>query len=508
MDMLHTLTLGDVARENSRSRPQVTAVVDGDIRLTYEELDARVDQLASAMGAEGVGSGDRILWIGQNSFRILECLLAAARVGAALCPVNWRQTTQELEFVIEDFEPALVVWERGEGPDLAADLRSSGPTGTRWVQTDGEAETGYEAWINGSAQAPGDHDVNPASPCLALYTAAFSGKPSAAMLSHSAILSHNLSLALMRQIEPGFVYLNAGPLFHIGTMMFCTATFHLGGTNVFMPAFDPVKACELIEAEQCQAMLLFPPMPEQMAEANKDRQFDLTSLRAPAGTDTWNEMITVDQTPWGRALGGYGQSEVAGMLTLAGLGIGAAGTHGRPSPFVQVRIVDPNGNELPREEVGEITARGLHVMTGYHNRPELNAAKQHDGWHHTGDLGRREKDGTISFIGPKLRMIKSGGENVYPAEVEACLRTHADVADCAVIGIPDEQWGQVVAAIVVPADGREISEEDLVEHCRQRIASYKKPRTVIVVDSIPRRGFTPDYDQLDEKFGGGGYPIY
>lgn len=506
MDLLHTLTLSDVARENGRSRPNVTAIVDGRRRLSYEELDARVDQVAGAMSSSGVGSGDRVMWIGRNSFRILECLLAAARLGAVLCPVNWRQTTEELAFIVEDFAPAVVVWERGDGPDLASDLASVSPPGARWLQVDGPSD--YEAWIADCEQTSKDLEVDPASPCLALYTAAFSGKPSAAMLSHSAILSHNMGLALMRQIEPEFTYLNAGPLFHVGTMMFCTATFHLGGTNVFMPAFDPVEACRLIEAERCQAMLLFPPMPDQMVDANKDGHYDLTSLRAPSGSDAWNAMITIDQTPWGRALGGYGQSEVAGMLTFGGLGIGADGSHGRPSPLVQVRIVDPDGNELPREEVGEITARGLHVMTGYHNRPELNAAKQRGGWHHTGDLGRREKDGSISFIGPKLRMIKSGGENVYPAEVEACLRTHGGVADCAVIGIPDAQWGQVVAAIIARADGAQFSAAELIDHCRQHIAGYKKPRTVVFVDSIPRQGFNPDYDQLDEQFGGGGYPIY
>lgn len=506
MDLLHTLTLSDVARENGRSRPNVTAIVDGLRRLSYEELDARVDQVAGAMSSSGVGSGDRVMWIGRNSFRILECLLAAARLGAVLCPVNWRQTTEELAFIVEDFAPAVVVWERGDGPDLASDLAGASRPGARWLQADDDAD--YEAWIASSERAPSDLEVDPASACLALYTAAFSGKPSAALLSHSAILSHNLGLALMRQIEPGFTYLNSGPLFHVGTMMFCTATFHLGGTNVFMPAFDPVEACRLIEAERCQAMLLFPPMPDQIADANKDGQYDLTSLRASSGSDAWNAMITLDQTPWGRALGGYGQSEVAGMLTFGGLGIGADGSHGRPSPLVQLRIVDPDGNELPREEVGEITARGLHVMTGYHNRPEFNAAKQRGGWHHTGDLGRREKDGSISFIGPKLRMIKSGGENVYPAEVEGCLRTHVGVADCAVIGIPDKKWGQVVAAIIARADGAEFSQDELIEHCRHHIAGYKKPRRVVFVDSVPRRGFTPDYDQLDEQFGGGGYPIY
>ncbi|MFD0034810.1 AMP-binding protein [Streptomyces sp. NPDC127172] len=508
MEMLHSLTLGDIARENRRSRPLSTAVVDGAVRLTYEQLDDRVDRLAQALAAQGVGAGDRVLWVGRNSFRVLESLLAAARIGAVFCPVNWRQSRAELEFVLKDFAPCVVLWE-GVDDSVAAARESAAPE-TLWARADGgERDNTYERWLAQPADAPlPDTDVDPSSPCLALYTAAFSGQPNAALLSHTAVITHNLSLALMRQIEEGFAYLNCGPLFHVGTMMFCTATFHLGGTNVFMPAFDPAEACRLIEAERCQAMLLFPPMPDQLVEANSGGQYDLTSLRAPAGSDAWNAMITVDDSPWGRALGGYGQTEVGGMLTYSALGIGGLGTHGRPSPFLQVRIVGPEGRELPAEEVGEIVARGPHVMSGYYARPELNAARQSGGWHHTGDLGRREKDGTITFIGPKLRMIKSGGENIYPAEVERCINAHPAVAECAVIGVPDAKWGQSVKAIVVVQDGAQATQQEITDHCRERMASYKKPQSIEFVDAVPRRGMAPDYDELDARFGGGGYPIF
>ncbi|MEU6379379.1 AMP-binding protein [Streptomyces sp. NPDC046909] len=511
MQMPHSLTLGDVASENRRSRPLATAVVDGEVRLTYEQLDARVDRLASVLRDEGVEVGDRLLWVGRNSFRILECLLAAARVGAVFCPVNWRQSADELTFVMDDFTPRVVIWEQAAVGDTAMAARGASATRTHWIRADGPADDNeYEARLS-SVSTPdpaAEREIDPASPCLALYTAAFSGRPNAALLSHTGILTHNMSLALVRQIEPGFVYLNCGPLFHVGTMMFCTATFHLGGTNVFMPAFDAAEACRLVEAERCESMLLFPPMSDQLLEACADGRYDLSSLRAPAGSDAWNAAVTVDDSPWGRALGGYGQSEVGGMLTYGGLGLGGLGTHGRPSPFAQVRIVDPEGRELPPEEVGEIVARGPHVMYGYHERPELNTARRSGGWHHTGDLARREKDGTITFIGPKVRMIKSGGENIYPAEVERCITAHPDVAECAVIGVPDARWGQSVKAVVALRDGARVTEQDITDHCRDRIASYKKPQSVEFVDAVPRRGFTPDYDELDARFGGGGYPIF
>lgn len=505
MHHLHSLTLSDLAHENARSHPLTTAVVDGEVRFTYAELEHRVEQLARALAERGVGSGSRVVWLGKNSFRVLEGLLACARIGAVFCPCNWRQSGEELSFVIDDLEPTVAVWSGDDLVDTVESLRKTTSDSVLWVRGDADGEDSYEGWVS-SGGAPLDVEVRSDSPVLALYTAAFGGRPNAALLSHDAIVAHNMSLAMIRQIETGFVYLNSGPLFHIGTMMFCTATFHLGGTNVFMPSFDPREACRLVDEESCQSMLLFPPMDQQMVEANATGEFDLSSLRAAAGSDDWNAMVTLDESPWGRALGGYGQTEVAGMLTLTGLGIGADGSHGRPSPFTQIRIVDDEDRDVPPGEVGEMVARGRHVMSGYHNRPELTAYKQRNGWHHTGDLGRREADGTLTFIGPKLRMIKSSGENIYPAEVERALSAHPDVAECAVIGVPDPTWQQSVKAIVVLRPGAEADEHALVEHCREKIASYKKPRTVVFVDALPRKGFTPDYDVLDAQHGGGGYP--
>lgn len=504
---LHHLTVGDLARENRRNWPGALAVVDGTTRLTYPELDDRVNRLAQALLAAEVGQGDRILWLGRNSSRVLELLLAAAKVGAVLCPANWRSSAAELAFLVDDFRPAVIVYETHSLDERLPGARAlTAHQEARWIAADDPGDAGYESWLAAHEPADPQLRVDPSSALLALYTAAFDGRPNAALLSHTAIVTHNLALALQRQIEPGFVYLTTGPLFHVGTMMFCTATFHLGGTNVFLATFDPERACALIEAERCQAATLFPQMIEELTAANRRLGHDLGSLRSAPGGGDWDAMVSPDRTPWDRALGGYGQTEVAGMLTYAGLGIGGAGTHGRPSPFAQVRIVDEDGEEVPAGEVGEIVARGPHVMSGYHARPELTRARQRGGWHHTGDLGRREADGTISFVGPKLRIIKSGGENIYAAEVEQALRTHPSVRDVAVIGVPDPVWGQSVRAVVVPADGADVDAETLAVHCRKLIASYKKPRSVVTVAEIPRRGFAVDYDVLDARHGGGGYP--
>lgn len=487
--MIHNLTLSDVLAEHARSRPQVVAAVDGELRLTYAELDARVTRLAHGLAARGVSAGERVLWLGQNSHQVLELLLACSRLGAVFCPANWRQSADELRFVVDDLAPRVVVWEQSEA---AAALQQEG-----WVL----AGENIDADGGGGEFAP----VADTEPTLALYTAAFDGRPNAALLSSAALIAHSTSLLVVRQMEPGFTFLNNGPLFHVGTMMFCLATLQIGGTNVFMPAFDAEEVCRLVDEEKVTQAFLFGQMIDAVVAANANGKYDLSSLRFVSHSAEWDEMTTVDDSPWCRSkMGGYGQTEVGGMLTFLGLAPGASGFAGRPSPLVQVRILAPDGAECPPGEVGEICARGKSLFSGYFGRPELNAAKTAHGWHHTGDLGRREPDGTITFIGPKLRMIKSGNENIYPAEVERVLKSHPAVADAAVIGVPDDQWHQAVKAVV--ALKGEATADELVEHVKGQLASYKKPRHVEFVESIPKKGFTPDYDALDQAHGGGNYP--
>jgi acyl-CoA synthetase (AMP-forming)/AMP-acid ligase II len=510
VNVLHGLTFADVLREHRRSWPQQLSVIDGDfgrdVRMTYPELDDRANQFANALTNAGVGHGDRVLWLGQNSFRVLEGLAASAKVGAMFCPANWRQSADELAFVIDDVDATVVIWQDTEIGDTVRAARERAASAALWLQHDADGDGSYEAFIS---PAPTDDpllDIDPASSLLLMYTAAFSGRPNGAMLSHTALLTQGAVMSRIADISADYVYLNCGPLFHIATLMTTLATIAAGGTNVFTRRVDAEELCRLIEAERCTGAFIVGPTLQQILEVNEDRRYDLKSLRAFRGKREWNEMITVDTSPWGRNPGGYGQTEVMGMLTFNTLADEPIGTHGRPSPVVQVRIVDPDDHEVPVGETGEIVARGPTVMNGYWNRPDENARRHRNGWHHTNDLGRREADGTITFIGPATRMIKSAAENIYPAEIEGAIARHPAVAECAVIGIPDEQWTQSVKAIVVLKDEITATGDDIVEHCRAHIASYKKPRAVEFVEKLPRQGFAVDYDALDEQFGGGGYP--
>ena len=517
MDPRRALTLADVLREHARSWPQQTAAVDGDVRLTYAELDGRVNRLANALSTAGVGPGDRVLWLGQNSFRVLELLLAAAKVGAMFCPANWRQSAAELAFVVDDIEPAVVIWQETEIGDVVREARAivsssaSASSSARWLCHDpspgptADGET-YEGFLGAGDPADTDVTVDPESSLLVIYTAAWEGRPNGAMLSHTALITQGLVMGRVADVGADYVYLNSGPLFHLGTLMTTLATLVAAGTNVFTRRVDPDELCRIIETERCTGAFIVGPTFKQIIEVNRDGRYDLKSLRSFPGKPAWNEMITIDTSPWARNPGGYGQTELVGMLTFNTLAVDAIGSHGRASPVVQVRLVDEDGDEVPDGETGEIVARGPTVMNGYWNRPELNERRSRRGWHHTNDLGRRESDGTITFVGPKGRMIKSAAENIYPVEIETCIAAHPGVAECAVIGVPDPKWTQSVKAIVVLSAGATTTADEIVQHCRARIASYKKPRSVEFVDALPRQGWAVDYDALDERFGGGGYP--
>jgi acyl-CoA synthetase (AMP-forming)/AMP-acid ligase II len=503
-DVLHDVTFADVLRSHAAYRPGATAAVCGEQRLDFASLDARVNRLADALGEKGVHSGDRLLWLGQNCHRILEGLLAAAKLGAVFCPANWRQSAAEFAFVVEDSDPAVIFWQSAEIGGALEEVRAKNPN-RLWVQHDGVGEDGYEALLETGDDSDRGIEVNERDSVLMMYTAAFTGKPNGALLSHRALVLQGSFMADLMDIGPEYVYLNCGPLFHVATLMSTLATFVEGGTNVFTPRVDAEELCRLVAQERCTGAFLMPPTIDQIVKLNSDGRYDLKSLRTFRGKPEWTEMITVDESPWGRRPAGYGQTEVMGLATFNALQP-SIGSHGRPAPFVRIAVVDPDGRLLPPGETGEIAVRGPTVMNGYFARRELNAERQAGGWHHTNDLGRVEEDGSLTFVGPKTRLIKSAAENIYPTEVEGAIRSHPAVADVAVIGVPDPTWGQNVKAIVVLREGEAADEQDVIEHCRKLLASYKKPKSVEFIDTIPRQGFSVDYEALDDRFGGGGYP--
>jgi long-chain acyl-CoA synthetase len=503
LDIIHNHTFGDILRQLRRSLPNGLAAVCGESRYTYPDLDDRTSRLANVMREAGVEEGGRVLWLGQNCHRLLEAILAAAKIGAAVCPVNWRLSPSETAFVATDTSPTIVLWQGEYGAEVLDAVRSALGDSATWIQYDGEGADDYE----GRLAVASDHDpetyVDSTRPFVQMYTAAFGGHPNGALITQIGAFVHGLVYAHGASIDQDYIYLNSGPMFHIATLANTLTTFQAGGANVFTARAEPQAICELIDRERCVGAYLVEPTISRIVELNGDGRYDLSSFR-PVRRERpeWHQMT--QDTPDPRTTGSYGQTELIGRLSWPGLDL--LGPHGRPDGSTQVRLLDDDGQEVPAGEVGEISVRGPSVLAGYHNRPELNDERMRDGWYRTNDIGRREPDGSLTFIGVKARMIKSGLENVYPAEVEACIQRHPSVAGVAVIGVPDPVWAQSVKAIVVTELGSTVTEDEIIAFCREHLASYKKPRIVEFVSELAMADGAVDYKELDSQFGGGGYP--
>jgi len=493
--------LHDVTDQHAAARPQALATVCAGSRITWQQMRERSHALAAELHDAGVRPGDRVLWWGQNCHRVLEALVAASRLGAVVCVANWRQSPAELAFVLGDAAPAVVVWQEQEIGAVAHAARADGAgRAATWIQHDTADPNGYEARI--ARRTPQAHPPGAdAAAVLMMYTAAFDGQVNGALLSHRALLAQSMTLRLLERLDDRTVYLNSGPMFHIGSLRRTLAVLHAGGRNVLCRRVEAPVLCELIDAEGCTHAFLQPPTMAQMVEANGDGHFNLSSLHSrPGGPPGWAEMVTVVDEP--TVSSGYGQTEVAGVVTFHFSDRPATGAW--PGPLSNVEVHTPDGLPVGPGEVGEIVVRGPMVMNGYHNRDTLTAHRARGGWHHTNDLGRLEADGSISFVAPLQRIVKSAAENIYPAEVESALRAHPAVDDVAVLGVPDDVWGQRVKAVVVVS--APITGEELTDFCRGRIARYKCPRIVEFVSSLPRNATGLDRDALDTLHGGGGYP--
>jgi acyl-CoA synthetase (AMP-forming)/AMP-acid ligase II len=503
---LYGMTMGDVSRENARRfRRRAALVTEDGLTLTYDELDGRTTKLANALRADGIGEGDHLLWLGQNSFRVLELLVAASKLGACLCVANWRNTPQEMVQVLDDWDPVLVVSQDAEVGALLLQVRETWSGNAKWLVHDADDSDGYENYIAAAVPTDDEYPISGDAPLLAIYTAAFGGTPRAVVLTSDNLLSMALTVIIVRHFSAEDTMLVSATAFHIMYYTEALPIFLVGGLNVFLRRVEASEIAKLIETYRCTRAYLVSVTRDEIIEYNQSAGHDLTSLRA-TGTAEWHEFVSVDETPFGVNGGMYGQTEVTGIACYGAFGGEAAGIAGRPGPLASMRIVDDEGRELEVGAVGEIVVRGPMVMAGYHGHDGDTAEMLAAGWRRTRDLGRREDDGSITFVAPKTRIVKSGVENIYPVEVERCITAMEGVVESAIIGVPDDRWTQVVKAIVVVAPGFVVSADDVVAHCVSSIASYKKPRFVEFVDELPRIDGAVDYDALDDKFGGGNYP--
>lgn len=472
--------------------PRAAATICGSRTRTWTELHDRVSRLAGALRGLGVGAGDRIALLSMNSDRYLETCFAAWWADAVIVPMNTRWSVAEHVYSIEDAGAALLLMDE-TFREAGLAVRDACPRIAHAVYMgDGAApETclSYEELI---AAGPAIGDARRGGEELAgiFYTGGTTGFPKGVMLSHKALWTSSLSVgAGTAEFNPDMRYLHAAPMFHLADFAMSTATTIYGGSHVFMPSFEPASFLKLIEQHRASYALLVPTMIRMLLDCPAMGQHDLSSWKGLFyGASPMPEALlreALAKLPGVAFTQGYGQTELAPIATLLGpefhvlegSNAGKLRSAGRPGLCVELRVVGPDGKELPRGEVGEVAVRGPNTMLGYWNKPEQTAATLVDGWVMTGDGGYMDEEGFLYIVDRLKDMIVSGGENVFSAEVENAVMQHDAVAECAVIGVPDPKWGERVHAVVVPKSGRHLSEEELFAHCKALIAGYKCPRS-------------------------------
>jgi long-chain acyl-CoA synthetase len=487
------MTVGDVIRRHGAARPEAVALRQAGRELTYGELDERSNRLAQALLASGVSAGTRVAYLDRSSPEVVELLFAASKLGAVLVPLNWRLAPPELAAVLADSQAPVLI----AGPtyrEVADDLLERLSPPPRLVVV-GEA---YERWL--AAHEPRDPGArgDAGDVIVQMYTSGTTGVPKGVLTTHG-----NLAVTARTSLRWAFdersVSLTPLPMFHIGGIGWAYCGLWHGATTVLVSDFDPERVLDILEHQGVTNAVLVPTMLQMLTAVPGAAERDYSALRSIAygAAPITTPVLKASLRTFGCSLFGlYGLTESTGAVVAlepADHDPGGPREHllrsaGRPYPWVELKIVDPAGGaRLGPHEVGEVWLRAPNVTPGYFNRPaETAAALTPDGWLRTGDGGYVDEQGYL-FLTDRIKdMIVSGGENVYPVEVEEALAQHPDVADVAVIGVPDAHWGEAVKALIVRRPGTRPTADDLIALARGRLAGYKLPRSVDFVDQLPR----------------------
>ena len=471
------------------------AFVEGKRRVTFAEFDRRTSQLAQALSESGVRRGDRVGALMVNSVAFLEAMFAAAKLGAIFVPMNFRLAPPEVAYLLADSGADVFVWSAGCSKLARGALAGEGVRVRMRVVVGGEPADGeldFEELVSRGVPAAPSIDVDGRDVCALMYTSGTTGRPKGVMLTHDNLMWNLINvLSVGRGLREGDRTVTVAPMFHSGGLGVHTLPLiYIGGTNTIMSAFDPQATLAAMARERVTVQFLVPAMWAALMAVPAFEEYDLSALEL-AVTGAAPCPLPVLEYFEGRGVPfqeGFGLTETAPGATLLDAGHikEKAGSIGRPLFHVSTRIVDEQDCDVPVGEVGELLVRGPNVFAGYWGRPDATAEAFRGGWFHTGDLGRVDAEGFITLVDRKKDMIITGGENVYPIEVEQVLYRHPAVREVAVVGVPHDKWGETPIAVVVLADGMAEATDELIAYARERLAHFKCPTRVEYVPELPR----------------------
>ena len=488
-------TIADIVRVHGVKRPAATALVVGERTLTFADLDARSSQAAQAFRAAGVGFGDRVAFIEKNGAEFFEVACGLAKLGAVCVPVNWRLAAPEMLHIIEDAQARVVVvgseffdhLEAIEDRLTSVDTVVAIGTHYRWPD--------FGDWLAGHpAEDPGV-TTGPDDVALLMYTSGTTGAPKGVMLSNRNYFSKATGIADKWRFDADSVSLAVMPMFHMAGSGWALVGLYEGCITVVQRDVDPSAILEAVVRHRITNMLLVPAVIHLLLATPAVETTDFSSLRAIVygASPITDDVLVKGLNRFGcDLLQVYGLTETTGSVTQLDdhdpeMRPALLRSCGKAYPWAELRIADDSGAEVPVGAVGEVWTRSSQNMIGYWNNPEATAQTvTPEGWLKTGDMGYLDEEGYLYLHDRVKDMIVSGGENVYPTEVENVLMTHPHVGDVAVIGVPDERWGEAVKAIVVPATGTSPTEAELIAYARERLGGYKLPKSVDFAESLPR----------------------
>ena len=492
------MLLKDVFRRPVKLYPEKLAVIDGNRRLTFRELDARIDRLANALLSMGISKGDRVGALLKNCAEYFEIIGAGARTGIVVVPINFRLARKELSFLLNDAQCSALIL-HAEYRELIRELITDGVCVGEYVVIGDlvEGMHSYEYLLKGETTQALREPLQEDDLAVILYTSGTTGFPKGAMATQRIMADRCIISAVEMSIRPDDRIINVLPMFHVSVVV-GLAFLHMGATNVILREWDPKAFCETVEREKVTAMSVAPTIVHFVVNYPEVHRYDLSSFRiiqyggSPMAEATLRAGMALFQCDFLQALGStenytsillkpedhvlQGPERAMRRLMAAG----------REAVMVDARVVNEKTEDISPGEVGEVITRGAANLTGYWNNPEATRKVLRDGWYHTGDLATVDDEGYIFLLERRDDLIISGGENIYPKEVENILYSHPAIAEAAVIGVPDDNWGESVKALVILHKGQRLTEDEVIRYCRDNLASYKKPKSVEFVDDLPR----------------------
>ncbi len=490
--------IGDYLARRALYSPHALALVDAgrtpEVRLTYAEFNARANQTAHCLRQAGVQPGDRVAILARDGVEHLECFFACGKLGAVHVPLNWRMHWRELLAVLADVTPRVLLF-GGDFAEAARELHAAGAAPTHYWHLDDAGwpfSVAYPALREAAPTAPVTYEaLTPEDIAALIFTGGTTGLPKGAMLSHR-MLAWNVLNTVTHDITHGDVYLNVFPLFHTGGLFVYTlAQVVFGGTTILLRQFEPARVLELLERERVTVFAAVPTMYQMLTQAPNWPTANLSALRFCTSGGAPLPVALVEQYTREKGVRfkqGFGMTEYGpGLFALAPEdAIRKAGSIGRPNFFIEAGVMDDAGHLLGPDQPGELVLKGPSGFSGYFNHPEASqAARDAEGWFHTGDVVRYDAEGYFFVLDRKKDMFISGGENIYPTEIEQVLYRHPAVHMAAVVGIPSEKWGEVGVACVVLKPGQTATAADLLDHLRAHLAKYKVPKQVVFMPALP-----------------------